>query len=381
MTAKSLSAVDRGDIEALIGVPESKTLEYKREMPAKDKEGITKLLASVTSFANTGGGDLLIGITEDHGLAAAIAGVQCADPETERLRLLHLLKDHAEPRIPGIELTTIPCDDDRVVILIRTPRSWLAPHRVKTDNKFYGRTSAGKYPLDVAEIRNAFLLSDVAGARLRHFHTDRLLKIISDETPIPLRPGARVILHAVSLPALGEHQRLDVVELLAEGTTMPFPFGQQGSGNQFAFNLDGCLAWTGTDGPTDAYTQISRLGALEGVLVLAADNNGISYLRIEAFEYRLVAALKNYLRLLPELGMSFPVTIFLALTGMTHCEFRYSANIGGDAYFRAGPLREDTINLPDVLLLDDKNLPAALALPLSALWNAFGQRRSVPTAR
>jgi hypothetical protein len=39
-------------------------------------------------------------------------------------------------------------------------RSWIAPHRVKANDKFYGRNSKGKYPLDVSELRTAFMLSE-----------------------------------------------------------------------------------------------------------------------------------------------------------------------------------------------------------------------------
>jgi hypothetical protein len=45
-----------------------KTIEYKREMPARKNEEVIKSLAAVSSLANTAGGDLLIGIEAEAGL-------------------------------------------------------------------------------------------------------------------------------------------------------------------------------------------------------------------------------------------------------------------------------------------------------------------------
>jgi hypothetical protein len=52
---------------------------------------------------------------------------------------------------------------------VRAHRSWLAPHRVVTNDKLYGRNSAGKYPLDVSESRTAFVLADSVPDLIRNF--------------------------------------------------------------------------------------------------------------------------------------------------------------------------------------------------------------------
>lgn len=64
------------------------------------------------------------------------------------------------PRIPGISMRAVPLKGKRFVIVIRIPKSWASPHMItKGSSKFYSRNSAGKYPLDVFEIRTAFNVS------------------------------------------------------------------------------------------------------------------------------------------------------------------------------------------------------------------------------
>ena len=53
-----IEEIDRAALDALIdnAVPEGKTIEYKQELPGKADGDIARLIAAVTSFANTDGG-------------------------------------------------------------------------------------------------------------------------------------------------------------------------------------------------------------------------------------------------------------------------------------------------------------------------------------
>ena len=71
MIPKPINKIGLEDLRALIDgeVAESKTLEYKREMPGRGDPIL--LLAAVSSFANTSGGDLLIGVEAAEGIPKA----------------------------------------------------------------------------------------------------------------------------------------------------------------------------------------------------------------------------------------------------------------------------------------------------------------------
>jgi hypothetical protein len=63
-------------------------------------------------------------------------------------------------------------------------------------SRFFTRNSAGKYQLDVREIRAAFASSDDLRRRITAFHTGRLGKIIANEAPISLPVTSKIIFHS-----------------------------------------------------------------------------------------------------------------------------------------------------------------------------------------
>src|SRR6266404_6076792 len=204
MIPKPAHDIRIADLESLVGrVPEGKTIEYKRQMPAGTREERIKFLATISSLANTAGGDLLIGVEAKDGIPTGIPGVAVASLDDEKLRLENILIDGSEPRIPRVEIAPIACTSGRHALVIRVHRSWLAPHRVKLNDKFYGRNSAGKYPLDVTELRSAFVLSESTGEKIRNFRNERLLKIAAKETSVLLHNRPTIVIHVVPFDICG----------------------------------------------------------------------------------------------------------------------------------------------------------------------------------
>ncbi len=66
MIEKPFDAIGKADIDALIenAVGESRTLEYKREMPNQSDKDRKEFLADISSFGNAAGGDILYGVKE-----------------------------------------------------------------------------------------------------------------------------------------------------------------------------------------------------------------------------------------------------------------------------------------------------------------------------
>src|SRR5262249_3405101 len=155
---------------------------------------------------NSTGGDLLIGIMAEDGIAKSITGIPIAGFDDEKLRLEQLLADNIEPRLPVVGFHSVPCGNGNHVVAIRVQRSWLLPHRVLKNDKFYGRNSAGKYPLDVGELRNAFALREAVSERIRAFRSDRLAKITAGDTPCKLLASTSMVLHVVPIPSFGDRR-------------------------------------------------------------------------------------------------------------------------------------------------------------------------------
>ena len=90
MRDKAIESITLSDIEKLIdeGIQEGKFIEYKREtyrLAADDRDFRKKqqeeLLKDVSSFANTVGGHLILGVEEEKGVPINVCGIECDDPD------------------------------------------------------------------------------------------------------------------------------------------------------------------------------------------------------------------------------------------------------------------------------------------------------------
>ncbi|HEY6261579.1 MAG TPA: ATP-binding protein, partial [Nitrospiraceae bacterium] len=203
MINTTLDKIDKAIIESLItnSVAESRTLEYKEALPGRSEKDNHEFLADVTAIANSSGGDLVYGIREKRdvdnkptGEPQEACGIGQPNLDEEIRRLDNLLRTLVDPRISGILIRQIDGFPNGPVIIYRIQKSWAAPHMIRMSSRFYARTTREKYPMDVREIRAAFALSDALPDRIRRFRDDRLAKIVSDETPLPVMSGAKIAL-------------------------------------------------------------------------------------------------------------------------------------------------------------------------------------------
>src|SRR5258705_7275190 len=76
----------------------------------------------------------------------------------------------------GIAFKIVPVGATEAVLVVRVAQSWLAPHRIgKPGNReFWARSSAGKYPMTIWQLRDAFVLSGSVHERIRSFVSDRV---------------------------------------------------------------------------------------------------------------------------------------------------------------------------------------------------------------
>ena len=138
-------------------VAERQYLDFKVEFDHKLPDAVPKLLRHVVSFANGGGGYLVLGIRDDgHGHALKFDGLQ-GNVESTVKRIRSLCLEHLDPRISGLEIDRRVVDG-HVVVLIRVPRSARVPHMMKYKNatEFWSRYQDGKAQMTREEIREAF---------------------------------------------------------------------------------------------------------------------------------------------------------------------------------------------------------------------------------
>ena len=196
-----LDAITEADLHALIstGVPESPIIDYKRNLNGSSDNEKREFLADVSSFANTLGGDIVIGIDESGGLPTAIAPAADIDAEIRRLESIALAG--LEPRIANLRIRSVPVSAGNAII-VRVPRSFVPRHRVIAhgNNRFYARAGSQKYEPNVEQLRHLFTDAPAMLERIRSFHADRLVKITAGDTSLPLGLLGKVVLHVFRFP-------------------------------------------------------------------------------------------------------------------------------------------------------------------------------------
>ena len=140
----------------LIKKGEDSYTEFKEETVHPDK-----LAAGIVAFANTDGGILIIGVSDDR----EILGV--ADMDKEMQRIDNICANNCEPTIYStIEKLII---DDKKILIVKIPKGPQRPYRTNR-GIYYIRTASGKRIASPGELR---LIHQASGA------------IYYDEVPVP----------------------------------------------------------------------------------------------------------------------------------------------------------------------------------------------------
>jgi hypothetical protein len=381
LSNKPLDSIEESDLQALVDnkVSEGKTIEYKESLPLNDYESKKDFLADVSSFANAAGGHLIYGIKEESGEPIELCGLQNNNADDEILRLENLIRDSIEPRIPGVSMRAVPLQTVGVAIIIRIPKSWALPHVVRFQKhwRFYSRNSAGKYPLDVSELRAAFALSETTAERVRNFRAERLSMIVAGETPVSLAEVPKIVLHIIPFGAFDPAVRFDMVfgdRLL--GSLLPM---RADEGFNPRHNFDGFLtyAWSSQSTPAYSYVQVFRSGSVEAVeasiLRLYEDERTIPS---GYFEKELLQALRRYLFAQKQLGVEPPLFVMLSLLGVSG--YTMGVKSTSFAWGHAHPIDRDALLVPEIVVESFDCDPAEAMRPIfDAVWNAAGWPRSM----
>lgn len=376
MINKKLNEIEEVDLLALIEnqVLEGKSLEYKRDIPGTTDGDKIKFLRSVSSFANTEGGDLLYGVEADNGTPVSLVGIGNPNQDELKLRLENMCREGIEPRLPKIEFRFVQTSQGSV-LMVRILKSWVFPHRVKYvgHGHFYGRNSAGAFQLDVGELRTAFTLSESAAEKIRNFRFERLSNIHAHDTPVLIKLGCKLVLHIIPLSAFSSGDKIDISQH-HDDLRQVRPLGNQGPDYNSKINLDGVVNYTNSqDGRSRAYTQIFRSGIIEAVAVFSESEDRIKRIHSSTFEGYLVDALTGYLDCLQSSDIPTPIFMYLSLVGATGYVFSVPEGSRGAYGFENNEADRDILAMPEVIIPNFGMQSDRLLRPaFDMVWNAFG---------
>ena len=376
MINKQIDEITEEDIENLIlnKEREGKTLEYKRDFPDNTDDSKKKYLASIASFANSFGGDLIFGVEEnrDTGEPTNHEGIECQNQDQVILRLIQLIRDGIEPIIPTnlIKTKVITQENLKVILIIRIIRSRLRPHRIKfqKSHKFYSRASNGKVLMGIQELRTEFLGAEFVKEKIKSFLEERVALIYSNESFLPLFRNAKVCVHIIPTISFESQITLDVEEIRAKS----WPPIYTGSTYTNRINIDGVLSYRMIEDNCSTYVEVYKNGVIEAVesYMLKLFNN-MKLIPSPEFEIELILGIKKFLHNLSELNLEKPYVLFITLLGVKG----YKKQVFGSIYTEG--IDREILFLPEVIITEnDIDVERLLKIPFDALFNALGLEKN-----
>jgi hypothetical protein len=387
-----LEAINESDLQRLIEqqVVEKRDIDYKRDTYGNRDQDYGEFLADVSSFANTAGGEIVIGMTEQAGVPTGFSPLQI-DADAEILRLENIARSGLQPRIFGCAVRAVPIESGGYILVLRIPRSYNQPHRIvrqgSGNHRFWTRSSVGKYEPNVDELRVLFTRAPNLADRIRDFRFDRIAKIVGGDAPVPLMGTRRLIMHVAPLSAFegGQSFRLDMNQAPHQLFTAFPPIGAQVG--DFRINVDGCLVLSnrGADGRTHrAYVQAFHNGIVEAVdsTFVMGEGTAQSPYRLTSIrtDSTIVRASHSYLQSLQARDAPAPYLLLVSLMGVRGIPYSFAMDAGTLFEDEAGTLDRDQFHFTE-LVIDDVPLDpyeyAKLLRPLlDQIANAAGRAKT-----
>ncbi len=387
MIQKPLKEIGIDDLKMLIEnkVEEGKTIDYKSQLSLNTDGEKTDFYKDITAFANAEGGDLIYGIEEENRIPKEIVWVELDSIDATLLTLSNMIRSGVEPTtIPQPEFHYVKLEENKYVIIIRIHKSFTAPHRIsfQKNNKFFIRGDGGNNEMSITELRNAFIFSQSITERIQNFRLERLHKLVSGDTPVPLtaRQKGKMLLHLIPLQSFIENTMFDVnsnelSKILESNLFKPI----ESHGDFSRYNLEGFVRYADIDttGGTYSYVQFFRNGITEAVFGACLEEDGSfvpNYIKNKVFEYSF-----NYLKLMKKLNIITPIYAML-----TFYDIKGSTlNLGEEQrpYFISSNdvrLEKDLISLPEAVineyLLSKEELEKIFKPIFDMIINAYGIR-------
>ncbi len=291
-------------------VAEDKHLEYKLRLPSEKYEDKKEFLADISSFANADGGVIFYGINAKDGIPDDITGLDIDNTDKEILRLENLLRTSIEPRIIGIFFHPFKLSNGRYLIIVYIPKSFNPPHVVNFQGhwRFYSRNSAGKYPLDVSELRSIISLSDTVYEKIRNFRIERISRIKNHDLHFTFSSGPKFVYHLIPLNSFSLNTSIDL-KILEYSSVSKKLF----SYFEMIYNYEGILIYNSIDKHKISwYSQIFRNGIIE-VCGLLTNEPSKKEIDPNIFETEIISVLPNWFKVTELYDLSFPFLFFYSL--------------------------------------------------------------------
>ena len=379
---KDFEKITIDDIKNLVNnqVAEGLSLDYKVQNYDKTSGGKKELLKDVTAFANSSGGDLIIGVGDDkYNQASFIKGIETTNIAEEVNRLEQIIYNGTEPKLNTFKVKYIKLNNytNKYIIIVRVESSPLFPHMIsfQRTNKFYIRKSDKNILLDAYELRNIFLKSENIFENIKNENKKRITKIYSGESIVPINDlTPKLLINLIPYSAINNNKNI----LNFKNIKLNFP--------EQRINFDGILAYKTNQNGIESYCQLYRNGILEFVSTTSKifcniknpfnEKDGeinVILANKNDFENYIVGKCEYFFNVLKSLNIELPVYLFVSLLDVKGYRIYYKVD---NIVKLTNSVDRDVLELPEVeLKYKDVDLKNVLKGTIDLIWNACGEEK------
>lgn len=232
INGKDLISCKEADLEVLINNPDYREcdyLDYKQCFSFLESEkGIVRnskkieFKCDVCAFANSDGGYLMFGVSDENGCASSLIGIEIPDGNTDKFELDRRNDlGGIQPKIPNLEFGFIKLKNGRFVVVIKVLRDGFAPYYYLEDEKnyrIYKRVGNGKKTIAYNELKLMFNQSLSLEKSINSYVTERVNHYWFDDDLI----GGQFVYLAIIPESFVDSNRKYDVFMLDRNKTLDF---------------------------------------------------------------------------------------------------------------------------------------------------------------
>lgn len=386
LRGKRVDQLSNGDILSLIEdqIPESLTLDYKRDFKLKDDSDRSELLADITAFHNTEGGIIIFGLEDEKDENNQNTGIPKLPSENkvlidnydnEKNKIEETIKNNTDPQLNNLRFSTLLDINGCKVFAISVPKNQSLPTRVsfKNSSKFFRRRNTGKYLLDTHELCNLFIKNMEMRDRAKQFIQKRieLIKINPVWDTISEMPS--ILLHIIPLSNM-DNTSLEFLPGSFHNNMISKLPPIMSSGYRYNHTFDGFVIHTNPYPDVYSYNSIFRDGCIEvfttGVYMQDTGNN--YFLSGEILAVEILKQINQASEFYTTVPIEAPFCISLALNNIKGVPF-------SGLYRHKKGFRNDSLLFPIVIIQNFKlDYHKAMESLFHIIWQSAGYEMCPP---
>ncbi|WP_158752877.1 ATP-binding protein [Dyella sp. S184] len=368
------NVVDNDWVNAIIGnaIREGQELEFKETLPDRSDKGTKEFIKDISAFANSTGGVILFGVAEEDDGRPRLAPLSnfSESPNDVELRLRSLADSLVEPRIQGLQFSTLQYAEGYVLAL-KIFASYGGPHWCgQTGHKRFV-LRRGNLVLDYThqELRAAFDRNSSALTRAREWVEQRLNEIREGRNTMPVCAGPVVVIHVV--PLVSYFQQRPPIDLSGSVKSITNLLPLSGAFNTHR-NFEGLVAYP-SGAREQAHLQLFRDGSIESVRSCQPRNQvGAPTIHGGVLANHVKRTLADTPAFFLSQGLAGPVLVSVALFRIHLADLWYNDN--GVSMVAASAPKHELVVPPQYVedVLQEQDVQQSWVDALNMLWQAYG---------